>query len=74
MGLIVAGLCLTTALLAFSSAGYCVYDGALSYDCAGFSRPPPEEAWHTLFLPAAFCQYFVWVGPFFGFSSPLIRL
>ena len=25
-------------------AGYCVFDGALSYDCVGFSRPPPEEA------------------------------
>ena len=42
-------------------AGCCVYDGALSYNCA---RPLPEEAWHTLLLPAAFCQSLVWVGPF----------
>ena len=45
---IVAGLCLTLSeidhgIVGINCAGYCVYDGALSYDCAGIARPPPEE-------------------------------
>ena len=44
MGLYCCGSCLTTALLTFYSAGYCVYVGALSCVCAGFFRPPPEVA------------------------------
>ena len=69
-----AGLCLllvrrlTTTLLVSTLFGYCVLDGAHCYLCAGVARPPPEEARRTLLLPPAFCQFLVWVGPFFGFS------